>query len=39
MLFTLLVDFSAMAITLWLGFYLLGRGYPSRITLRAVVVL
>jgi hypothetical protein len=38
-IFTLLVDFSAMAVTLWLGFYLLGRGYPSRITLRAVVVL
>jgi hypothetical protein len=37
--FTLLVDFGAMSVTLWLGFYLLGRGYPSRITLRAVIVL
>ena len=37
--FTLLVDFLAMAATLWLAFYLLGRGFPSRIVLRAVVVL
>lgn len=36
---TLLVDYVAMAVTLWLAFYLLGRGFPSRITLRAVVVL
>ena len=36
---TLLIDFSAMAITLWLAFYLLARGFPSRITLRAFVVL
>jgi hypothetical protein len=36
---TLFVDLSAMAITLWLAFYLFARGYPSRITLRAVVVL
>jgi GAF domain-containing protein len=37
--FTLLVDFLAMAATLWLAFYLFGRGFPSRIVLRAVVVL
>jgi hypothetical protein len=37
--FTLLVDFLAMAATLWLAFYLLGRGFPSRIVLRAVIVL
>jgi len=27
-----------MAISLWMAFYLFARGYPSRITLRAVVV-
>jgi hypothetical protein len=36
---TLLVDLSAMAITLWMAFYLFARGFPSRITLRAVIVL
>ena len=36
---TLLVDLIAMAITLWLAFYLFARGFPSRITLRAVIVL
>jgi hypothetical protein len=36
---TLLVDLSAMAITLWMAFYLVGKGFPSRITLRAVAVL
>lgn len=36
---TLWFDFCAFSITLWLAFYLLGRGYPSRITLRAVIVL
>lgn len=41
MLFTLtsVVDFLGMAVSLWLALYLLGRGFPSRITLRAVVVL
>jgi hypothetical protein len=36
---TLLVDLIAMAITLWGAFYLFGRGFPSWITLRAVIVL
>lgn len=41
MLFSLtrLVDYCAMAVTLWLAFYLLARGYPGRVALRAVVVL
>jgi hypothetical protein len=41
MLFTTtsVVDFLGMAISLWLALYLLGRGFSSRITLRAVVVL
>ncbi|HEX9595721.1 MAG TPA: hypothetical protein VF982_02485 [Anaerolineales bacterium] len=38
-LLTLLVDFFAMAVTLWLAFYLLARGFPSQVTLRAVLVL
>ncbi len=33
------VDFASMTVTLWLAFYLLGRGFPSKITLRAVLVL
>lgn len=36
---TLLVDYLAMTATLWLSFYLFGRGFPSRIVLRAVIVL
>jgi hypothetical protein len=36
---TLLVDLSAMAITLWMAFYLFGRGFPSRVTLRVVIIL
>lgn len=36
---TLLTDLIAMSITLWLALYLLGRGYPSKITFRAVVAL
>jgi hypothetical protein len=36
---TLLVDLSAMAITLWMAFYLFARGFTSRITLRGVIVL
>lgn len=35
---TLLTDFIAMTISLWLAFYLLGKGYPNKIALRAVVV-
>jgi hypothetical protein len=36
---TLIVDLVAMAITLWGAFYLFARGFPSWITLRAVIVL
>jgi len=36
---TLLIDLIAMATTLWGAFYLLARGFPSWITLRAVIVL
>lgn len=36
---TLLVEITAMAITLWGAFYLFARGFPSGITLRAVIVL
>lgn len=36
---TALLDLFAMAITLWLAFYLFARGFPSRVTLRAVIVL
>ncbi len=36
---TLLVDLVGMATTLWMAFYLFGKGFPSRITLRAVFVL
>jgi len=36
---TLLTDLIAMSITLWLALYLFGRGYPSKITLRAVIAL
>lgn len=37
--FTLAVDVCAMAVSLWLALYLLAKGFPDRITLRAVVVL
>jgi len=37
--FTLLTDLIAMSTTLWLALYLFGRGYPSKITLRAVIAL
>ena len=36
---TLFTDLIAMAATLWAAFYLLARGFPSRVTLRAVIVL
>jgi len=32
------IDFFAMGISLWLAFYLFGKGYPNKIALRAVVV-
>jgi hypothetical protein len=37
--FTSLTDFLGLSISLWLAAYLLARGFPSRITLRAVVVM
>jgi hypothetical protein len=36
---TLLVDLFAMVICLWMAFYLFARGFPSRVTLMAVLVL
>src|SRR6185295_6495545 len=36
---TLFVDLIAMATTLWGAFYLFARGFPSWLTLRAVMVL
>jgi len=33
------VELMSMAVSLWLALYLLGRGFPSRITFRGVVVL
>ncbi|NUM46916.1 MAG: hypothetical protein HUU38_19600 [Anaerolineales bacterium] len=36
---TLSVDLIAMAITLWMAFYLFARGFPSKLTFRAVILL
>lgn len=36
---TALLDLSAMAVTLWLAFYLFARGFPSRVTMRVVILL
>ncbi|HET7143560.1 MAG TPA: hypothetical protein VFI68_06050 [Anaerolineales bacterium] len=36
---TLLVDLTAMAICLWMAFYLFARGFPSKITMRGTVLL
>jgi GAF domain-containing protein len=36
---TAMVDFVGAGLALWLALYLLGRGFPSRITLRAVLIL
>jgi hypothetical protein len=36
---TIFVTLFAMAVTLWMGFYLFARGYPSQMTLRVVVVM
>ena len=33
---TIFVTLFAIAVTLWMGFYLLARGFPSRMTLRVV---
>jgi hypothetical protein len=35
---TLLIDLTAMAITLWMAFYLFARGFSSTITLRMVLI-
>jgi hypothetical protein len=37
--FTLAVDFCATAVSFWLALYLLAKGFPDRITLRAMIVL
>src|SRR5262245_750391 len=36
---TMSVALFAMAVTLWMGFYLFARGFPSRMTFRVVVVM
>ncbi len=36
---TSIVDYLGLGASLWLALYLLARGYPSRVTIRAVVVL
>lgn len=36
---TLLVDLIAMSVCMWMGFYLLVRGYPSALALRGTVLL
>jgi hypothetical protein len=36
---TALADFLAMSLSLWLAAYLLARGYTSRVTWRAVIIL
>jgi hypothetical protein len=37
--FTSTIDYIGFSIALWLAFYLLARGFPSRVTMRTVVVL
>lgn len=36
---TMLLSLFAMAVTLWMGFYLFARGFPSAMSLRVVVVM
>ena len=36
---TIFVTLFAMAVTLWMGFYLFARGFPSRMTLRVVIMM
>jgi len=36
---TMVISLFAMAVTLWMGFYLFARGYPSPMSLRVVVVM
>ena len=38
-LITAVVAITTMAVTLWMAFYLFARGFPNRVTMRAVVVL
>jgi len=35
---TLLVDLTAMATCLWMAFYLFARGFPSKVTMRGVIL-
>src|SRR5689334_16483578 len=35
---TLAIDFCATSISLWLAFYIFGKGFPSKIALRATIV-
>jgi len=36
---TIVISLIAMAVTLWMGFYLFARGFPSAMSLRVVVVM
>ncbi|KXK11993.1 MAG: hypothetical protein UZ14_CFX002002573, partial [Chloroflexi bacterium OLB14] len=36
---TYITNLLAMAISLWMAFYLFARGFPNQITLRAVLAL
>lgn len=36
---TMIISLIAMAVTLWMGFYLFARGFPSAMSLRVVVVM
>ena len=36
---TIFISLFAMAVTLWMGFYLFARGFPSAMSLRVVVVM
>ena len=36
---TMFISLFAMAVTLWMGFYLFARGFPSAMSLRIVVVM
>ncbi len=36
---TFVVDYLGMGISLWLALYLLARGFPSRVTIRAAIAL
>ena len=36
---TLLVDLIAMTVCLWMAFYLFARGFPSKVTMRGVILL